>query len=151
MSKSKQAHPYHLVEPSPCPSRRYIRFSNSGRRNYVYTRLILARVFGLGGFLVIATMFGWWRDIIREAQHEGALTQLCNRLRYGALFIASEVMFCSLFWAFLMRVYLMKLFSIAENPYGGGPSRSWGTSIICFIKYSHTSYIWNNLYWLTTH
>ena len=48
-------------------------------------------------------MFGWWRDIIREAQHEGAHNPIVViGLRYGmTLFIASEVMFfVAWFWAF---------------------------------------------------
>ena len=49
-------------------------------------------VFGFGGFLVIATMFGWWRDVIREAEHEGHHNPIVViGLRYGmALFIASR-------------------------------------------------------------
>ena len=74
MSKSKQAHPYHLVEPSPWPLAGAI----SGLVIAVGAIMFMHKinfgtwVFGLGGFLVIATMFGWWRDVIREAQHEGA-------------------------------------------------------------------------------
>ena len=105
MSKSKQAHPYHLVEPSPWPLAGAI----SGLVIAVGAIMFMHKinfgtwVFGLGGFLVIATMFGWWRDIIREAQHEGAHNPIVViGLRYGmALFIASEVMFfVAWFWAF---------------------------------------------------
>ena len=48
-------------------------------------------------------MFGWWRDVIREAVHEGHHNPfILIGLRYGmALFIASEVMFfVAWFWAF---------------------------------------------------
>jgi cytochrome c oxidase subunit 3 len=55
-----------------------------------------------GLVLVIFTMFGWWRDVIKEA-HEGYETPVVQlHLRYGMiLFIASEVMFfVAWFWAF---------------------------------------------------
>ena len=47
-------------------------------------------------------MFGWWRDVIKEA-HEGYETPVVQlHLRYGMiLFIASEVMFfVAWFWAY---------------------------------------------------
>src|SRR6202521_5075755 len=55
-----------------------------------------------GLVIVIATMFGWWRDVIKEA-HEGYETPVVQlHLRYGMiLFIASEVMFfVAWFWAY---------------------------------------------------
>jgi len=51
---------------------------------------------------VLYTMFGWWRDVIRESR-EGYHTRIVQlHLRYGMiLFIASEVMFfVAWFWAF---------------------------------------------------
>ncbi|MEO1044203.1 MAG: cytochrome c oxidase subunit 3 [Pseudomonadota bacterium] len=54
---------------------------------------------GLAG--VLFTMFGWWRDVVREA-HAGDHTPVVQlHLRYGMiLFIASEVMFfVGWFWA----------------------------------------------------
>src|SRR5205085_9650726 len=67
----------------------------------------------IGFIAVLATMFVWWRDVIREATFEGHHTPVVQLgLRYGmALFIASEVMFFSaFFWAF---------FSAALFPVGG--------------------------------
>ncbi|WP_066652264.1 MULTISPECIES: cytochrome c oxidase subunit 3 [Sphingomonas] len=55
---------------------------------------------GLAG--VLATMFFWWRDVVREA-HAGDHTPVVQlHMRYGMiLFIASEVMFfVGWFWAF---------------------------------------------------
>ena len=105
MSDTKQTHPYHLVEPSPWP----VLGSFSGLVIAVGAIMFMHDVsfgewvFGLGGFLVIATMFGWWRDVIREAETEGHHNAfVVIGLRYGmALFIASEVMFfVAWFWAF---------------------------------------------------
>ena len=105
MSKSKQAHPYHLVDPSPWP----VAGAISGLVIAVGAIMFMHKinfgswVFGIGGFLVIATMFGWWRDVIREAEHENHHNPIVViGLRYGmALFIASEVMFfVAWFWAY---------------------------------------------------
>ena len=61
------------------------------------------------GALLLFTMFGWWRDVIREAEHEGHHMPIVQiSMRYGlALFIASEVMF---FAAFLWAYFDISLF-----------------------------------------
>ena len=56
-----------------------------------------------GFLLVLLTMVLWWRDVIKEAVHQGHHTKVVQLgLRYGMiLFIASEVMFfAAFFWAF---------------------------------------------------
>ena len=61
---------------------------------------------GGGLMLVLATMFFWWRDIIREAEYQGHHTPIVQiGMRYGMmLFISSEVMFfVAFFWAFFDR------------------------------------------------
>ncbi len=108
--------PYHLVEPSGWP------IVGS------FAVLVLAfgliahlhpSIFGTGiepmlkalgpwkiiiGFgLVLFTMAGWWRDVVKEANTPGLHSQVVKLgLRYGMfLFIASEVMFfVAFFWAF---------------------------------------------------
>ena len=105
MSNSKQSHPYHLVEPSPWPLLGSISalILAVGAIMFMHKINFGEWVFGLGGFFVILTMFGWWRDVIREAEHEGHHNAfVLIGLRYGmALFIASEVMFfVAWFWAF---------------------------------------------------
>ena len=60
-------------------------------------------IFGLGAIGVAYTMFGWWRDVIKEAEVEGDHTRVVQiSHRYGMiLFIASEVMFfVAWFWAY---------------------------------------------------
>jgi cytochrome c oxidase subunit 3 len=57
----------------------------------------------LGLFAVLAVMWYWWRDVIKEAFVEKAHTPITKiGFRYGmALFISSEVMFfVAFFWAF---------------------------------------------------
>ena len=47
-------------------------------------------------------MYVWWRDIVRESTYEGHHTMTVQAgLRWGMLFIVSEVMFfLAFFWAF---------------------------------------------------
>ncbi len=74
-------------------------------------------LFGLGFAGVLATMFFWWSDVVREA-HAGDHTPVVQlHLRYGMiLFIASEVMFfVGWFWAF----FDFSLFPSALEPING--------------------------------
>jgi len=104
---AKPEHDYHLVNPSPWPFvgslggftlaigvLMYFMSKKAGDPQLWYMLPGLA--------LVIITMFGWWRDVIKEA-HSGDETPVVQlHLRYGMiLFIASEVMFfVAWFWAY---------------------------------------------------
>ncbi|MGE4430256.1 MAG: cytochrome c oxidase subunit 3 [Sphingobium sp.] len=59
-------------------------------------------VFGLGLAGVLATMYFWWADVVKEARAGDHTPVVQLHLRYGMiLFIASEVMFfVGWFWAF---------------------------------------------------
>ena len=59
-------------------------------------------VFILGTLGVLATMFMWWSDVVREAESGDHTPVVQIHLRYGMiLFIASEVMFfVGWFWAY---------------------------------------------------
>ena len=96
-------HPWHLVDPSPWPvlgalgalalTLGAVLFMHGG------TWLVMAG----GGAIILFTMYVWWRDVVREAEHQGhhsAAVQI--GLRFGMLlFIASEVMFfVAWFWAY---------------------------------------------------
>src|ERR1700756_5414674 len=73
-------------------------------------------IFLIGLALVLYTMAGWWRDVIRESVVLGNHTPVVKLgLRYGMLlFIASEVMFfVAWFWAYFN-------FSIFHSDYGYG-------------------------------
>ena len=57
----------------------------------------------LGFLFLLLVMFGWWRDVVREATFEGQHTKAVQTgLRWGViLFIVSEIMFFfAFFWAF---------------------------------------------------
>jgi cytochrome c oxidase subunit 3 len=98
-------HPYHLVDPSPWP----IIGSIAALALTVGTVLFMHGepggmiVMPLGILGILATMFLWWRDVVREGEFQGHHSPVVQiGLRYGmALFIASEVMFfVAWFWAY---------------------------------------------------
>jgi heme/copper-type cytochrome/quinol oxidase subunit 3 len=107
----EQKHPYHLVEASPWP------LMGAGAAFVLAVGGIMIMhelaygwpmtLFGL--LIVLATMFLWWRDVIREAHYQGHHTPVVQiGMRYGmALFITSEVFFfLAFFWAFFdMALY----------------------------------------------
>jgi cytochrome c oxidase subunit 3 len=96
-------HPYHLVDPSPWPI-----VGAVGGFLTVLGIILVAHynswfLLIVGLLVVLATMFLWWRDVIRESRAPGLHTPVVRLgLRYGMIFfIASEVMFfVSFFWAF---------------------------------------------------
>ena len=106
MAEAHSNHPYHLVEPSPWPAVGAVSAFLLAVGLIVWMRHMFDAapiVFALGAIGIAYTMIGWWRDVIREAEHEGhhsRVVQLSHR--YGMiLFIASEVMFfVAWFWAY---------------------------------------------------
>ena len=111
---SKVTHPYHLVNPSIWPL--FTAFS--------ILTLVVGGAFALhkdpiglplvfaGLAAIIACVFFWWRDVIREGLVDKAHTAKVQiGLRYGmALFICSEVMFfVAFFWAYFGAAFFPKL------------------------------------------
>jgi len=106
-------HDYHLVNPSPWPVIGSIGafLMAVGLIIWMKTagapaeRLLGMRgpwLFAIGTAVVLYVMYGWWRDVIKEA-HSGDHTPVVRlHLRYGMImFIASEVMFfVAWFWAY---------------------------------------------------
>ena len=102
-------HDYHLVDPSPWPALGALAgfvFTFS-LVVYMHPDLVGAESVGVwisipGVLLILATMFFWWKDVVKES-HQGDHKPVVQLgLRYGmALFIASEVMFfAAFFWAY---------------------------------------------------
>jgi cytochrome c oxidase subunit 3 len=100
---SPYKHPYHLVDPSPWPL----------MGAFAGGALVLGIIFiahnnswwlaTIGLLAVLATMFFWWRDVLKESNTPGLHSPVVRLgLRYGMiLFIASEVMFfVAFFWAY---------------------------------------------------
>ena len=115
-------HDYHLVDPSPWPivgaTAAFIMLMGAVFwMNEGYTGFWGLPVNGqpwifiLGFVLILYTMGGWWRDVVRESVVRGDHTPVVKLgLRYGMiLFIASEVMF---FFAWFFAYFNAALFPI---------------------------------------
>jgi cytochrome c oxidase subunit 3 len=108
--------PYHLVDPSPWPiigsisafilalgGLTYMHPDMFGKGMEPMLTALGAWKILIGLALVLFTMAGWWRDVIKESSTPGLHSAVVRLgLRYGMfLFIASEVMFfVAFFWAF---------------------------------------------------
>ena len=98
-----RGHSYHLVDPSPWPIVGAIGALAITAGLVLFMRDITVWVLVIGLVMIGYTMMMWWRDVVREAEHQGHHTAIVQiGLRYGMLlFIASEVMFfVAWFWAF---------------------------------------------------
>ncbi|BBK39603.1 cytochrome c oxidase subunit III [Allostella sp. ATCC 35155] len=111
-----KTHPYHLVDPSPWPffgsmaalwlaamALLFMHPEMLGEGMAEGIRSLGAWKVVLGVAPVLLVMGLWWRDVVREGEHQGHHTPVVQLgLRYGmVLFIASEVMFfVAFFWAF---------------------------------------------------
>ena len=81
-------------------------------------------ILGVGVIGIAYTMFGWWRDVIHEAEFEGDHTRVVQiSHRYGMiLFIASEVMFfVAWFWAYFnTALFPREIRDVARIAFTGG-------------------------------
>ncbi|MEE2932372.1 MAG: cytochrome c oxidase subunit 3 [Pseudomonadota bacterium] len=139
---NQQTHDYHLVDPSPWPA------VGSAASFFLFFGVVVflhpdmlgvdlegvvsklgVWVFMPGLVGVLATMWFWWRDVVREATHEGHHKPVVQLgLRYGMmLFIASEVMFfAAFFWAYFdasLYANEIKQFSRVESTGGVWPPK----------------------------
>ena len=109
MAHGAVKHDYHILPPSPWP------FVGSASAVAMAIGLIIwikggvfglekgnPAIFALGVAGVLYTMFGWWSDVVKEANAGDHTPVVSIGLRYGmVLFIASEVMFfVAWFWIF---------------------------------------------------
>ncbi len=111
--------PYHLVDPSPWP------LTGAIGGGLTVVGIIMAAHFGnylwlvLGLVVVLATMFMWWRDVLKESATPGLHSAVVRLgLRYGMMmFIASEVMFfVAFFWAYFHFALFPEHVSGATTP-----------------------------------
>ena len=113
MAHGEVHHDYHLVDPSPWPIVGAVAaflmligavfWMNASANFFGLPIAGQPWVFVIGFLLVLYTMAGWWRDVVKESVVRGDHTPVVKLgLRYGMiLFIASEVMFFfAWFWAF---------------------------------------------------
>lgn len=132
-----KSHDYHILPPSPWP------FMGAVAAFALFGGLVMwmhkvaygAEVMGLGIAGVLATMYFWWSDTVKEA-HAGDHTPVVQlHLRYGMiLFIASEVMFfVGWFWAW----FDFSLFPLALQFNEGATSIIEGPNTI-----THAAGVW---------
>lgn len=107
---SVRKHPFHIIDPSPWPAvgagAAFI--TALGGVNVMHNES--SWLFAAGLALVIITMVGWWRDVIRESIVDKAHTgPVRHGLRLGmGMFITSEVMFfVAFFWAYFHNAFLI--------------------------------------------
>jgi len=100
-----QAHPFHLVSPSPWPLYTslslFILTTSTALSMHNFNNLYYLLYLGL--FLVVASMSFWFRDVISEGTFLGDHTLAVQKgLNLGViLFIVSEALFfMAIFWAF---------------------------------------------------
>lgn len=99
-----QAHPYHLVEPSPWPL-----LTSFALLTLTSSAVMYFNGYANGGLFLtlgfLATLFAmilWFRDVVTEGTYLGDHTAAVQKgLNMGvALFIVSEIFFfVSIFWA----------------------------------------------------
>lgn len=102
---TQQNHPYHLVAPSAMPilSSFSLLALAMGGLFFMHNKPFGIPLLIAGLVSILACMFFWWRDVVREGHVEHHHTSVVrNGLRVGmGLFICSEVMFfVAFFWAF---------------------------------------------------
>jgi cytochrome c oxidase subunit 3 len=100
---SQRQHPYFLVDPSPWPLLASFAAGLLATGLVLWMHDITSWVKWLGLAAMLWTMYGWWRDVVREARAEKGYNPVVQLgLRYGViLFIISEVMFfAAFFWAY---------------------------------------------------
>ena len=100
-----QAHPYHMVSPSPWPVLTSANFwtltASAALTMHMFEHL--SNVFFISLFIVMYSFALWFRDVITEATYAGHHTLAVQKgINIGvALFIVSEVFFfLAIFWAF---------------------------------------------------
>ena len=96
-------HDYHILPPSPWPiiGAFSALIMAAGGIMWMHKSGAGGYVFGIGLTAVLATFYGWWSQVVKEARAGDQTPVVSLHLRYGMiLFIASEVMFfVGWFWA----------------------------------------------------
>nr|AEP27626.1 cytochrome c oxidase subunit III [Brachytemnus porcatus] len=101
--KTKQNHPFHLVDRSPWPILGSLSLFNFMIGLIKWFHLHNSSLFIYSSITTLLIMYQWWRDIVRESTFQGHHTlKVTMGLRLGmVLFIISEIFFfIAFFWAF---------------------------------------------------
>jgi cytochrome c oxidase subunit III len=132
MAAHTKNHDYHLVDLSPWPFVGSVAAFVMAVGAVFWMHGSPPWVFFIGLAGVLYTMFGWWSDVIHEAEtgHHTEVVQLHHR--YGMiLFIASEVMFfVAWFWAYFdAAFYPDEIVQEARIAFTGGVWPPVGTEV----------------------
>ncbi|HEY4201062.1 MAG TPA: cytochrome c oxidase subunit 3 [Devosiaceae bacterium] len=103
MAAVAKHHDYHLVNPSPWPFVGSASAFVMAVGGVLFMHHVTPWILIIGFLGVLYTMYGWWSDVIKEANNGVDHTPVVQmHHRYGMmLFIASEVMFfVAWFWAY---------------------------------------------------
>jgi len=131
MASEVKSHPFHMVDPSPWPAVGTVSAFLIATGGIWYMHEDQPWLLFLGFALLLFTFYGWWRDVVREANSGSYHTPIVQHgLRVGMLlFIASEVMFFfAFFWAFF-NATVPAINRIAHDvwpPEGVIPLHTWG-------------------------
>src|ERR1700750_1838397 len=149
MSSGAVKHDYHLVNPSPWPLVGSIAAFVMALGGVIWMKGLFGLekhnpwVFYAGLAGVLYTMFGWWSEVIKEANAGDHTPVVALGLRYGMiLFIVSEVMFfVAWFWIFFEMAlfhHVRTLSPIDEvrtawatwPPHGGETVPAWNLPLV---------------------
>ena len=127
--------PWHVPDPSPWPIVGTIGafVTAVGLIWFMQTGVPWALI--IGGIIVVYTMMGWWREVIKEASDGHSHTSLVKTgLRFGMLlFIASEVMFFfAFFWAYFHSS--LPILSNVAGPWPNGDIKALGAAGIPMLN-----------------
>ncbi len=134
-SASEKTHPFHMVQPSKWP---FVGAVGAlvmaiGAIYYMTEGSLIG--FYVGTAIVLYTMYGWWRDVVIEANNGVDHTATVRHgLRIGmVLFIVSEVMFFfAFFWAYFDAFipFLSRTASDVWPPAGVVPLNPWDLPLL---------------------
>ena len=117
VSETTKRHPWHLVEPSPWPVVGTVAALAMALGGVWYMHEGIIWGFLVGVMVLLFTFWGWWNDVVSEAESGIDHTPAVRRgLRVGVvMFIASELMFFfAFFWAFFNAS--MPMLSLVAQP-----------------------------------
>jgi cytochrome c oxidase subunit 3 len=102
MAAIAKNHDYHMVEPSPWPIIMSVAIFVMALGGIFFMRGWTPWVLVIGTIAVLYSMYGWWSQVVKEAEAGEHTPVVALHHRYGMLlFIASEVMvFFGFFWAY---------------------------------------------------
>jgi len=135
MSSDAKTHPYHMVNPSPWPIVGTLGAFTMATGGIWFMQEGPLWLLLVGLAIVLYCMFGWWRDVVNEAENGVDHTEVVQHgLRMGMiLFIASEVMFfVAFFWAYF-NASVPALSMVAQEvwpPEGIEVMHTWGLPFI---------------------